>query len=374
MMGPRGDEGGMVGSVMVSKDRIRRLRRVLIGWFAANRRDMPWRRTRDPYAVWVSEVMLQQTQVETVIPYYERFMRRFPTVGALAAARLDTVLKCWEGLGYYGRARNLHRAAGMVVAQLGGEIPGDREALLRLPGIGAYTAGAIASIAFDRPEPIVDGNVMRVLCRLFRVHGDPRSTQTGRRLWEMAAVLVPRRCPGIFNQALMELGALVCRPGEPDCGACPARRLCEGRRHGEQSRLPIRRVRKPIPRYTVVVGIVEKDGKVLIDRRPEGGLLGGLWEFPGGKRRPRESLKAALTRELREEMDIEVHVGPRLAVVDHAYSHFAIRLHAYHCKWLSGQPTGQSCTAWKWVRPKDLNRYAFPTANKKVITALMDPT
>jgi len=363
----------MVDCVMVSKDRIRRLRRVLVGWFAVNGRDLPWRRTRDPYAVWVSEVMLQQTQVETVIPYYERFMRRFPTVAVLAAARLDAVLKCWEALGYYGRARNLHRAAGMVMSQFGGEIPSDREALLRLPGVGAYTAGAIASIAFDRPEPIVDGNVMRVLCRLFRVHGDPRSGRTSKRLWEMAAVLVPRWCPGIFNQAMMELGALVCRPGEPDCGACPVRRLCEGRRHGEQARLPVRRVRKAIPKYTVVVGIVEKDGKVLIDRRPEGGLLGGLWEFPGGKRIGRESLKAALTRELREEMGIEVQVGSRVAVIDHAYSHFAIRLHAYRCQWLSGQPTGRSCTAWKWVHPEALTRYAFPAANRKVIVKLSAP-
>ncbi len=346
------------------------LRTCLLRWFGKNARHLPWRKTDDPYAIWVSEVMLQQTQVETAKPYYERFLRRFPTVKKLAKARFDSVLKLWEGLGYYGRARNLHLAAQKIVSDFAGRIPQDKHALLTLPGIGQYTAGAISSIAFGRAEPVVDGNVTRVLCRVFRLHGNPQSAGVKRKLWSLATDLVPPSKPGIFNQALMELGSTVCVRGKPKCDICPLARICGAKRHGEQEILPARAPTKRLPRYTVAVGIIYNKGKVLIDKRKPTGLLGGLWEFPGGKKRKRESLKAALKREVREELGIDVSVERPLMAVEHAYSHFRVRLHVFECRHVAGRPRCHSCQAAKWVQPSQLRRYAFPAANKKIIEGL----
>ncbi len=346
------------------------IQRALLDWFAENAQDLPWRRTKDPYAIWVSEIMLQQTQVQTVVPYYERFLNRFPTVAHLACARLDTVIKLWEGLGYYSRARNLHEAAKKIVTQFGGRLPAAREQLLTLPGIGRYTAGAIASIAFGRREPLVDGNVTRVLCRVFRIQGNPKEVTIQKRIWALAETLVPDGQAGQFNQALMELGREVCRPRNPDCENCPLNRLCEARQHGEQNSLPVRTRKKPLPFYTVAVGVIYRSGRILIDKRKSEGLLGGLWEFPGGKKQRGESLEAALRREVREELGITVRVGRLLAVVDHAYSHFRVRIHAFECTYVSGTPRCIACAACKWVRPGDLGRYAFPAANKKIIEIL----
>jgi len=314
--------------------------------------------------------MLQQTQVVTVVPYYERFLRRFPTVGSLARARLDTILKLWEGLGYYSRARNLHRAARQIVERFNGRLPQTAVELLALPGIGRYTAGAIASNAFDERAPIVDGNIERVLCRVFRIHGNPKDSSIRKRLWSIADDLVPARRPGLFNQALMELGAEICTPRHPQCEDCPLSRTCQAKRHGEQLALPQRRTKKPLPRHTVVVGVIFKAGRILIDKRKADGLLGGLWEFPGGKKESRESLEAALVREVREELAIRIRVERPLTVVDHAYSHFRVRIHAFECTWRSGEPRCITCDEYKWVRPDDLGRYAFPAANNKIIRAL----
>lgn len=346
------------------------IRRPLLRWFDTGARDLPWRRTRDPYAIWVSEIMLQQTRVRAAVPYYERFMRRFPTVQKLAGARIDSILKLWEGLGYYGRARNLHKAAKEIVACFGGRLPETRGELLSLPGIGAYTAGAIASIAFGRREPLVDGNVTRVLCRAFRIRKNPKETAVQKELWSIAEELLPTARPGDFNQALMELGSEICLPRGPLCEVCPLRKVCLARRHGEQALLPIRARKKPIPFHTVVVGVVERNGRILIDKRKPQGLLGGLWEFPGGKKRLRESLEEALLREVHEEIGIHIRVDGPLATVDHAYSHFRIRLHAFRCTYISGTPQCLGCDAIKWVQPGDLGRYAFPAANKKIIQVL----
>ncbi len=346
------------------------IQQVLRDWFAENARDLPWRRARDSYAIWVSEIMLQQTRVPTTIPYYERFLRRFPTVQHLARARLDTVLKWWEGLGYYSRARNLHRAAQEIVLRFNGQIPETKDDLLTLPGIGRYTAGAIASIAFGRREPLVDGNVERVLCRVFRIQGNPKDASTRKKLWAIAEELLPRSHVGQFNQALMELGSEVCMPRNPRCEECPLKQLCEAKRHGEQDRLPTRTVRKPPPSHVVVVGVIYRNGRILIDKRKPKGLLGGLWEFPGGKVRPGESLEAALHREVREELDIAIEVGREISVVDHSYAHFRVRIHAFECKHLSGEPRCIACADLKWVRPGELGRHAFPAANKKIIDIL----
>jgi A/G-specific adenine glycosylase len=314
--------------------------------------------------------MLQQTQVRTVVPYYERFLRRFPTVESLARARLDTILKLWEGLGYYSRARNMHRAAKEVVARFNGQFPRTAAELLTLPGIGRYTAGAIASNAFDERAPIVDGNIERVLCRVFRLHGYPKDAAVQKRLWSIADDMVPTRKPGLFNQALMEIGAEVCTPRNPQCGDCPLSRACQAKRCGEQLSLPQRRAKKPLPSHTVVVGVIHKNGRILIDKRKPDGLLGGLWEFPGGKKESSETLEAALLREVREELAIRIQIERPLAVVDHTYSHFRVRIHAFECTWVSGEPRCIACANFKWVRPQDLSRYAFPAANNKIIQVL----
>jgi A/G-specific adenine glycosylase len=315
--------------------------------------------------------MLQQTQVATVVDYYHRFLRRFPTVESLAEANLDEVLKLWEGLGYYSRARSLHKAARQVAADLDGRLPQTVDELRTLPGIGAYTAGAIASIAFGLAEPVVDGNVARVLCRLQRIADPPKAPATQRQLWDLAAALVPPDRPGDFNQAMMELGAIVCRPTSPDCRRCPLRTLCGARLAGLQHDLPVRTPGKTVPHHTIVAGVIfRSDGRVLIDRRPDEAMLGGLWEFPGGKVQPRESLAEALRREVREEVGLEVDVECRLCVVNHAYSHFRITLHAFRCRRISGRARAIECSAVRWVSPDQLGQYAFPRANGKIIEQL----
>jgi A/G-specific adenine glycosylase len=250
-------------------------------------------------------------------------------------------------------------------------MPQTVEELLSLPGIGRYTAGAIASNAFGTPAPIVDGNVERVLCRVFHICGYPRDTAIQKRLWSIAADLVPDRKPGLFNQALMEIGAEVCTPRNPQCGDCPLNRLCEAKRHGDQLSLPHRRRKKPLPSHTVVVGVIYRGGRILIDKRKPEGLLGGLWEFPGGKTKAGESLKAALRREVREEVAITIRVNREIAVVDHTYSHFRVRIHAFECAYVLGEPRCIACDALKWVRPRDLRRYAFPAANNRIIDVLL---
>lgn len=344
----------------------------LLAWYDAGHRDLPWRRTRDPYRIWVSEVMLQQTQVDTVIPYYERFLDRFPTVAALAAASDEDVLKVWEGLGYYARARHLHTAARSVAAA-GGTFPDRFEALAALPGVGRSTAGAVASIAAGAPHPVLDGNVRRVLCRLFAVGRDPRTPPVERRLWRLAALLLDPERPGDYNQALMELGATVCTPRGPRCGDCPVAALCRARARGLAEDLPIHSRRPPLPHHEVAVGVIRRDdGAVLIARRPAEGLLGGLWEFPGGKREEGESLEDCLRREVREELGIEVEVGERFATVRHAYTHFKVTLHAFHCRHRSGEPRALGCTAWRWVAPAELDAYPMPAANRKLLESLGD--
>ncbi len=349
------------------------LRRCLLEWFAGHRRVLPWRQEPTPYRVWVSETMLQQTQVATVLPYYERFLARFPTVQALAAADLADVLKVWEGMGYYRRAHHLHQAAQIVVRDYNGELPSDEAALLALPGIGRYTAGAIRALAFGLPVPVVDGNVRRVLARLDDIATPVAEPATSERLWERAAELVDPEQPGDFNQALMELGATLCRPRRPACDRCPLAAFCLARARGTQEQRPVRRPRRQPPHYDVVAGIVwhaSLPDRFLIARRPSDGMLGGLWEFPGGKRQPGESLPQALERELAEELGIRVAVGRHVLSFDHAYSHFRITLHAYHARHLDGEPQSLGVAAWRWVRAEELEAFAFARTDRRIIAAL----
>lgn len=263
-------------------ERDRAIARKLGAWFDASARDLPWRRDRRPYAVWLSEIMLQQTRVETVIPYFERFLARYPDVGALAAAELDDVLHLWSGLGYYRRARQLHAAAREVTARYGGAFPAEAEALRELPGVGAYTAGAISSIAYGQHEPLVDGNVARVLARVEAIDEPLKSPAVTKRLWATAARMLPDDRPGRFNEALMELGATVCTPRDPRCDACPLASLCAARAAGRERELPVVESKRPVPVVEVVAAVIEdpKSGALLFARRREGGLFGGLWEPP----------------------------------------------------------------------------------------------
>ncbi len=343
----------------------------LLAWYAKNKRDLPWRRdAHDPYHVWISETLLQQTQVATVIPYYERFLARFPTVRSLAEAHLDDVLKVWEGAGYYARARNLHRAAQEIAARFDGKVPSTVEELLTLPGIGRYTAGAVASIAFNRDAPALDGNVTRVLCRYFDIASHPKSSQVQEGLWELAGNLLPQGRAGNFNQALMELGATICTPRRPECAACPLKRSCTARQLGIQEQRPTKRQKKKLPHHQVAVGVIWKGRKILIAQRFAKDLLGGLWEFPGGHQEKGESLETCVKREVREELGIAVKVGAEFATVNHAYSHFSITMHAFHCYWLRGRPRALGCARWKWISPDELESFAFPTANRKVMAKL----
>ncbi len=343
----------------------------VLSWYARYRRDLPWRNTRDPYRIWVAEIMLQQTRVETVTPHYQRFLERFPTLDDLAGAALDDVLKAWEGLGYYARARNLHRAARLVVNDLHGQLPKTASALLNLPGVGPYTAGAIASIAFGHDEVALDGNLRRVLCRLFAVDDDPSRSSTQHRLERLALSVLPEGRGGDFNQALMDLAATTCLPADPRCLICPLCGLCQAQLEGIQNELPIRRSRQQAPHRDVTAGIIWRDDqRFLISKRPVDSMLGGLWEFPGGKRRPNEDLVECLYREIVEELGIEIRVGDLCCTIEHTYSHFHMTLYAFSCTYLRGEPRCLGCADWRWVSLGDLEDFAFPVADQKIIAEL----
>jgi A/G-specific adenine glycosylase len=342
----------------------------LLAWYRRNKRDLPWRKTRDPYRILVSEIMLQQTQVDTVIPYYHRFLKSFPSFQALARAPLGKVLKHWEGLGYYTRARNLHALAKTVVRDCKGRLPRELSQLRQLPGIGPYTAGAIASIAFKQDCAVLDGNVERVLARLGDLRHDLRSGPARQAMWQLAESLVPTGEAGDYNQAVMDLGATICTPATPRCPPCPVRGDCRAHQHGSVAQIPFKRKTKKLPHFHIGAGVVWKDERILISQRPLKGLLGGLWEFPGGKKERGESLSECVAREIGEELGVKVRVGKKLAAVKHAYSHFKITLHIFDCHYLLGEPQALGCKAWKWVRRQDLKRFAFPAANQPVIRRL----
>lgn len=350
--------------------RIRRVRRRLLAHYDAHARDLPWRRTQDPYAIWISEVMLQQTRVETITERWARFLARFPDVRTLARAREATVLKAWEGLGYYRRARYLRLAAQQITAQYGGVLPADEERLRALPGFGAYTAAAVASIAFGRRTAVVDGNVQRVLARVLNEEADVTRAIGRKSIQAAADALVPRARPGDWNQAVMELGATICTPRSPQCDVCPIAADCAGHATGDPQRLPRRPRRGPTPHHDIAAGLVWRDGKVLIGRRPADGLLGGLWEFPGGKRHADETLAEACVREVREETGLDVCVQRPFLTIEHAYTHFRITLHLFHCEAGAGRPRPLGCEAPRFVSVAELDRYAFPRANRRAIEAL----
>ncbi|MCH7959405.1 MAG: A/G-specific adenine glycosylase [Candidatus Hydrogenedentes bacterium] len=345
-------------------------RRRLFAWFRREARELSWRGTDDPYVVWVTEIMLQQTRVDQGTPYIERFLQALPTLHHLAKAREDRVLKLWEGLGYYARGRNLHKAAKILVNEHGGTFPTTATAWQTLPGVGRYTAGAIASIAFGERTPVVDGNVKRVLSRLLDLKDCVDDRDTQEMFWDLTGELVRGMHPGTFNQALMEFGARVCTPRTPACATCALQKFCAAYTADTQLLRPVRREKRPVPHYEVVVAAISKNGRYLLGKRPPEGMLGGLWEFPGGKIKQGETHQQALRREIKEELGVSVRVGEHVATIRHAYTHFKITLHVYRCEHSSGQPEALSHTELKWVRRKQFNDLAFPKANHKFLHLL----
>jgi A/G-specific adenine glycosylase len=318
--------------------------------------------------------MLQQTRVETVIPYYERWMQRFPNVEALASAGLQDVLAAWEGLGYYGRARNLHKAACVVIQEYQGQLPKETAQLRKLPGIGRYTAAAIASIAFGSNEPTLDGNIRRVLARYFNVEEDVRSKLGERKLWELAAQNLPVGQAGEYNQALMDLGAGLCMPKNPECVSCPLRDGCQARAMGIQEQRPVLRAKQAIPHHVVTAAIILREDKVLITCRPPHGLLGGLWEFPGGKQLEGEDLQSCLQREIKEELGMEIEVGVAKGVYKHAYTHFRVTLHAFECRILQGEPHLIQATDLRWVTIPELRQFPMGKIDRQISESLLSST
>jgi A/G-specific adenine glycosylase len=342
----------------------------LLDWYHESHRDLPWRHDHDPYRVWVSEVMLQQTQVATVIPYYHRFLARFPTLATLASASIDDVLKLWEGLGYYARARNLHRAAQEVVREHAGVVPADADVFASLPGVGSYITAAVQSIAFNTPLAAVDGNVKRTLARLFAIPQSIDRPAGVRAIQERADELLDHKRPGEFNQALMELGALVCRPVNPLCDECPVALDCSALSRGTPLAFPVRDARREVPLQKIAVGVVSNGNRVLITRRAEKGMLGGLWEFPGGKVRRGEKPARACAREIEEETSLKVEVGEKITRVKHVYTHLAVEIDVFRCRYHGGSVVLDGPTDHRWITLEETDAYAFPKANHKFFPAI----
>ncbi|MFP3393090.1 A/G-specific adenine glycosylase [Brevibacillus sp. SIMBA_040] len=337
----------------------------LLAWYDSQKRDLPWRINRDPYRVWVSEIMLQQTRVETVKPYYANFMEKFPTVIDLAKAPEEDVLKAWEGLGYYSRARNLQAAAREVTVRYGGVVPDTPEEIATLKGVGPYTAGAILSIAYEKAEPAVDGNVMRVFSRLLYLTDDIARPATRIKIEHLVRQVIPVGRAGDFNQALMELGAMVCVPRTPQCLTCPVFDYCMARQEGVQEELPIKGKAKPPRPVSLQVGVIVRDGKVLINKRPEQGLLAGMWEFPMVESDADKDTakREALANGLRERFGIDVEVLEPIGEVQHIFSHLQWNMQVWSCDWIDGEelPTHARYEAWE-----ELDSYTFPMAHHKI--------
>jgi len=339
----------------------------LLKWYGENARDLPWRRTKDPYAVWISEIMLQQTQVKTVIPYYKKFLQRLSNVKTLSRAHRSTVLKLWEGLGYYKRAVNLHKASRIIVSDYDGKFPKTSKQLQRLPGVGRYTSCAIASIAFDENVPVVDGNVTRVLSRLFRIKDNTSSLSVHKKLWNLASALIPAKNAGTFNQALMELGSRACIPKNPHCMECPLKHQCMAKKFSEQEIIPFHKSSKKMPFKKYAVAIICKDNKVLINKRSSKGLLAGLWEFPTFTKNGRSISKPKLQKIIHQFLGLKTQVQHKCTAVEHKYSHFTAIMTPYICDYVSGST--QVFKRTKWIVPIELNKFAFSKGYRKVIEA-----
>lgn len=358
---------------MLTADRKRRLQRRLLDWFDRHRREMPWRRDRDPYRIWVSEVMLQQTQVATVIPYFERFLHTFPTLADLARADEQLVLRLWEGLGYYRRARDLHRAARRLLAEQDGQLPDDPDVWRDLPGVGRYILGAVLSQAFDRRLPIVEANSQRVLSRLFGQPRDPREGPARAWLWQVAESLLPARRVGDFNQALMELGALVCTPAAPRCESCPLRTHCTARELGIQEQIPPPAVAPEVIAVREAAVVVRRGQRVLLVQRPAEGRWAGMWEFPRGEVEAKEGYEEAADRLLPQLTGVAAERGTELLTVRHSVTRHRITLVCFEAQYLSGRFRSDYYQQGNWVEPKQLHAFPVSVPQRRLAELLVAP-
>jgi A/G-specific adenine glycosylase len=359
------------------------LSRRLLNWYHKHGRTLPWRDHPDPYAVWVSEIMLQQTRVETVIPYFKKWMRLFPDVNSLAAASEQEVLNAWEGLGYYSRARNLHKAAKVVAEKFNGQLPRDLTELRSLPGVGRYTVGAIASMAFGMDEPTLDGNLRRVFARLFDVNEFADSPAGEKILWGLAAKNLPNGKAGDYNQALMDLGATICLPNTPKarprCLLCPLIEICEARKNGTQELRPVMKPKKAVPHHVHAAAVIFQRGRVLLAQRPPKGLLGGMWEFPNGRvsADPAKELtkvlgaayklRARIAKSPKGERSRNVRKKEEVGVIQHAYTHFKVKVHVFRCEPIS-IPKSKNL---KWVKVADLDDYPMGKVDRQIANKLL---
>ena len=350
------------------------LQDALLHWFTENGRDLPWRRTYLPYHIWVSEIMLQQTQMDRVVVYFNRWLDRFPDIASLAEAREQEVLLLWEGLGYYSRARNLLKTAELLCSRHGGALPEDHGALLQLPGIGRYTAGAIMSLAFNSHHPIVDANVERLFARLFNLAEPVKEKHTHALIWHKATELIPKGKARFFNQALMELGALVCLPRSPHCDACPIHDHCEAFAQGMVGERPVAgKPRKIIP-ITMVSGVLHHQGKIYIQKRLADDVWPNLWEFPSGRMEVGETPEEALVREYEEETGFAVHELKKITTINHSFTRYRVTLHCYHCR-LRGnatEPVLHAAQEYRWAAPHELDNFAFPAPHRRLIKRLAE--
>ncbi|MFA6599575.1 MAG: A/G-specific adenine glycosylase [Candidatus Omnitrophota bacterium] len=343
--------------------KIASLQKNLLSWYRKHARDLPWRRTKDPYKIWVSEIMLQQTQVDTVIPYYQKWIRRFPTLKSSARAPLSQVMKHWAGLGYYRRARMLHQAAGFVERECGGRIPESILALMKLPGIGRYTAGAIASIAFGQKAPILDGNVIRILTRIYAVKKNVSRPATIKKLWAISEKLVPENAPGDFNQGMMELGATVCLPDLPACTKCPVTVLCRAHQLGKETRFPVKKIGEGLQKIrNVALVLRDREGKVLLQKQPKEGRWGGLWMFPFWKDK-----KTMLT-----QIQLDHRQLQKLTVIKHGFTKYAVTLEVYENKKGAGNLSMPAPSSnIRWLNTDRLSEYALPSPHQKIANHLI---
>ena len=344
----------------------------LLNWYSIHARELPWRGISDPYAIWISEIMLQQTRIETVFPYYERWLRRFPSVDELATAPQQEVLNLWEGLGYYSRARNLHKAAKIVVEEHNSKLPDDPKILRSLPGIGRYTAGAIASLAFGLDEAVLDGNIQRVLTRIFNVAIPARSSKGEKVLWSLAEENLPPGRARDYNQALMDFGSTICTPKSPKCEKCPVEDLCQARALGLEDQRPVKKPKNTIPHHIVTAAVIQRNGQILIAQRPDRGLLGGMWEFPGGKTEPGEGLETCLKREICEELNVEIKIGNPFGTYEHTYTHFKVTLHAFCCTLLGGEPDPLEHNELCWVTPQEMEDFPMGKIDRQIARNLLN--
>ncbi len=368
-------QGALLTYRFISGKKVKSLADVLIDWYAKNKRDLPWRKAGDAYRVWVSEIMLQQTRVETVIPYFLKWIDKFPTLQSLAAASEEEVLLYWEGLGYYTRVRNMHHTARIMLEEHRGIFPESPEQLQALPGIGAYTANAIASICFQKPALALDANGKRVFSRLMDLDLPVSTSAAKGKIEKFAANMLEKVNAGDFNQAVMDLGSLICLPAEPRCEDCPVADYCGSLKNKTQALRPVLKKKQAVPLYQVVAAAIQDDsGRYLLAKRPKGGMLPGLWEFPGGKLEAGEDDLTALKREIREELDTGVFIGALIGSYRHAYTHFKVQVRAYLCTLDGETPRALEAQELVWVQPHGMGGYAMGKVDRLISRDLLKKT